>query len=574
MAGMDTLEKLVTGLSLEERQTMFEKLRAQSTISNESLYPIPPGVEAEPALSAADRYAKLPWYYRVYYFILGFFKNKAPHQVFMDAQIGRLGHRVDLEYPDMYNYQTELLLTGFYRLLAALKEDARFFFDALDVSVNRDRGCFFSFLGSLEMGAVHRRLETETDPERLREKNPAVPDADLRQAALRVMEEAFAGITEAQRTTMYRNARSLYCLKELASFLYDRVLLAFAPGEGNQTCSIHAVKDMLGSLNNILVSLRDPPALTLLESLFIFILQERSSEPGFDRNQELRRLLVRAESALVNIRNFNRYLPLTLILKCGNRDMSYGPRPISGGEDWYAVYRDYWRRFINARCAAYMKDRHYRDLQESYKRFFPREEPLDLVNLENAASEKSSDGFPLGLVQSLSFLLSFYKQVFVPDINAGLVPMVADGEFINKENRVEFGGSYNDLSRLGNDIRSLDEKIGPEGIYGERYAQAWRDMSSLPVKRRKIQLVLDDANDEGQRIIDRTRTAIDSIVTIIAGIVQKDSGGKYDTLSNLSQLEARFPNFQVSLRNIGERLREAVTILDKVMTLETEIARN
>jgi hypothetical protein len=574
MAEMETLEKLVTGLSLEERQAMFEKLRAQSTISDESLYPIPPDVEVEPALSTADRYAKLPWYYRLYYFILGFFKNKAPRQVFTDIQIGRLGRRIDLEYPGVYNHQTELLLTEFYRLLTALKDDARFFFDALDASVNRDRGCFFSFLGSLEMAGIHRKLETETAPERLRDKNPAIPDTELRQAALRVMEEAFAGITEAQRTVMYRNARSLYCLKELASFLYDRVLLAFVPGGENQTCSIHGVKDMLGSLNNILVSLKEPPSLTLLESLFIFILQERSSEPGFDRNQELRRLLARAESALTNIRNFNKRLPLILILKCGNRDMSYSPRPISGGEDWYAVYRDYWRRYITGRCVAYMKDRHYRELRESYQKFFPETEPLDLSNLENAASEKGADGFPLDLVQSLSFLLSFYKLVFMPDMNAGLLRLVADGEFINKENRLEFTGSYNDLSKLGNDIRLLDEKIGSQGIYGERYDQAWRDMSSLPVKRRKIQLVLDDANDEGQRIIDRIRAALDSVGTIIAGILKRDSGGRYDTLSNLSQLEARFPNFQESLRSMGERLRETGKILDKVMALEAEIAKN
>jgi hypothetical protein len=574
MAEMDTLEKLVTGLSLEERQAMFEKLRAQSTISDESLYPVPPGVEAEAVLSGVDSYAKLPWYYRLYYFILGFFKSKAPRQVFMDVQVGKLGRRVDLEYPGVYNYQAELLLTEFYRLLAALKEDARFFFDALDASVNRDRGCFFSFLGSLEMAAVHRRLEAETEPGRLRDKNPVIPDAELRQAALRVMEEAFAGITEVQRTMMYRNARSLYCLKELASFLYDRVLLAFVPEGGNQTCSIHGVKDMLGSLNNILVSLKEPPSLTLLESLFIFILQARSSEPGFDRNQELQRLLGRAEGALANIRNFNKRLPLTLILKCGNRDMSYGPRPISGGEDWYAVYRDYWRRYINGRCAAYVKDRQYRELRESYKKLFPKAEPLDLAHLENAASEKGGDGFPLGLAQSLSFLLNFYTLVFMPDMNAGLLLLVADGEFTTKEGRLEFTGGYNDLAKLGSDIRLLDEKIGSQGIYGERYDLAWRDMSSLPVKRRKIQLVLDDANDEGQRIIDRARTALEGVAGDIGKIVKRDSGDRYDAVSNLSQLEARFPNFQGSLRQTEERLKEAVKILDRVMTLEAEIAKN
>jgi hypothetical protein len=573
MAEMGTLEKLVAGLSLDERQRMLERLKAHSTLSNESLYPSPEG-EAGPALSTADRYAKLPWYYRLYYFILGFFKNRSPRQIFTDAQTGKLGRRIELVYPGVYSYQKEQLGTEFHRLLAALKEDARFFFEALDASVSRDRGCFFSFLGSLEMAAVHRGLETETTPEQLREKNPAVPDAELRQAALRIMEESFAGITEAQRTVMYRHARSLHCLKELASFLYDRVLLAFSPGEGIQTCSIHVVKDMLASLNNILFSLNEPPSLALLESLFIFMLQARFSEPGFDQNQELRRLLNRAERALANIRNFNRHLPLTLILKCGNRDMSYGPRPVSGGEDWYAVYRDYWRRRITAQCAAYIKDRRARELRESYKRFFPGPEVPPLVNLENAAAEGDSGRFPLGLSQSLSFLLSFYTLVFMPDLNAGLALVMTEGEFVNKENLVEFTGRYNDLTKLETDIKTLDEKIGPRGIYGERYTQAWQDMSSLPVKRRKIQLVIDDAQEEARQIIERARTAFGSISAVLEGILNKDSEGRYDTLSNLSQLEAKIPNLPEVLQAAGDRLRDAGLVLDTVTTLEAEIAKN
>ncbi|MDR2747453.1 MAG: DUF5312 domain-containing protein [Treponema sp.] len=569
MAEPDTLEKLVNDLSLEERHVMLEKLHTLSILSGESLYPAAEEPEAEPGLE--EQYAKLPWYYRLFYFIVSLFKNKLPRQIFLDSRIAKLGRRIDTEYPQFYDSQKSLLLPEFHRLLAALKEDARFFFDALDVSVNRDRGGFFAFLGSLEMAEVHRALETETDPKKLRNKNPPVPDSELRQAVTRVMEDALSGITEVQRAVMYRNARSLQCLKELSSFLYDRVLLAFSSSEGGETCSIHVVKDMLGSLNNILFSLRDSPSLPLLESLFIFILHERSGEPGFDRNQALQRLLHRAEGALGNIRDFNRRLPLTLILKCGNRDMAYYPRQISGGEDWYAVYRDYWRRYINFRLAAYTKDRGRRKLRESYNAFFG---DAELLILKNALFEEGPGDFPIDIAQSLSFLLSFYTLVFVPEINTLLLPIAADGEFINKENRAEFTGAYNNFAKLGDDIRIFDEKIGPQGVYGERYAKARQDMSSLPVKRRKIQLVLDDAMGEGREIIERTKTAVDSITNIIAGILKKDSGGRYDSLSNLSQMEARIPDFQAGLRKIAERLKDTRRVFDDVVMLEAENAKN
>jgi hypothetical protein len=566
MVEMDTLEKLVTSLSLEERQKMYEKLQSQSNLSGESLYPASAVEEGE--LATGDQYARLPWYFRLFYFIMSVFKNKSPHQIFQDSQIAKLGHRIDLEHPGFYRSQEGLLLADFYRLLTGLKNDARFFFDALDVSVNRDRGGFFSFLGSLEMAEVHRRLEVETAPEKVREKNPTVPEAELRQAAIRAMEEAFAVITEDQRTTMYHNARSLHYLKELSSFLYDRVLLAFSGGE---SCSIHVVKEMLGSLNNILFSMREPPSLALLESLFIFILQEKASQPDFDSNRELQRLLNRAESALVNIRSFNRQAPLTLILRCGNRDMSYVPRQISGGEDWYAMYREYWRRHIGEQFTAYVNDRRYRELREAFKAFFAGEEPPPL---ENAASPERPGGVPVNNVQALSFLLGFYKRIFVPGINGCLQLVAADGEFLKKENRAEFIGSYNDLAKLGDDIQNFDNRLAPDGILGERYTQARQDMSSLPVKRRKVQLVLEDASEEGALIIERIRTAIDSIVNIISGILKKDEGGKFDSLSNLTQLEAKQPNLSGELQDARQRFKDVVRVLDTITGMETETPKN
>jgi hypothetical protein len=569
MAEPDTLERLVNGLSLAERHTMLEKLHALSTLPGESLYPAAAEPAAEPALE--ELYARLPWYYRLFYFVLSLFKNRLPRQIFLDSRIAALGRRIDLEYPGYYDSQQNLLLPEFHRLLTTLKADARFFFDALDVSVNRDRGSFFVFLGSLEMAEVHRALEEETSPEKALARNPQVPDAELRQTVMRIMEEAFAGINEAQRAVMYRNARSLQCLKELSSFLYDRILLAFSSPEGGQTCSIHVVKDMLGSLNNILFSLKEPPSLTLLESLFIFILQEKAGAPGFDLNEALQRLLHRAEGAVGNIRNFNRLLPLTLILKCGNRDMSYNPRQISGGEDWYAVYRDYWKRHINARLNAYMRDRGRRKLRETYKVFFRDAEPLVL---KNALSDEEPGGFPIEIAQSLAFLLSFHKLVFAPEINPRLLPIVSDGEFINKENRAEFSGAYNDLAKLGDEIRLFDGKIGSGGVYGERYAQARQDMSSLPVKRRKLQLVLDDALEEGRRIVERGRAAIDSIANAIAGILKSAPGGRYDSLSNLSQMEARISDFKAGLMEIAGRFTGALSILNEVAALEAENAKN
>jgi hypothetical protein len=565
MAEDRTLNRLVSELTLEERKNLLEKLKTQSNLSSDPLYQAReeaaiPGIE--------EQFAKLPWYYHVFYLILSFFKSKNPLKLFEDSQVGKLGREIEEHAPGLYDYQRAYLLPGFHQSLLDLKEGARFFFTALDASVGRDKGGFYVFLGSLEMGEVHRRLEAETDPGRIGEKAPDASEAELRQMAFRAMEDAFASITEEQRNAMYHNTRSLHCLRELSSFLFDRVLMAFGfePAVSGQVCSINVVREMLISLNNILFSLHAPPPLPLLESLFVFLLQEKVGEPGFDINREMRSLLSRAENALVTIRTFNTRVPLTLMLRCANRDMSLSPQAVSGGEDWFLVYREYWKRHIELLFADYTRQRRHQDLTNSFRYFL---KGANLKILDHVISEANPDGLPIPEAMSLSFLLTFYSAVFMGDINKTLRPILIDGEFYKRENRTEFTEAYNDLIKLEDEIKKFELNISPAGDYGKRYSLAKQDMSSLPVKRRKIQLVLQDASGEAKRIIDSARGAIRVMINILNGIMGKDPGGKYDTLGNMAQLAGKGTAFTGGITDSIQKFQKTLQLMDDIDIMES-----
>jgi hypothetical protein len=565
MAEDRTLTRLVSELTLEERKNFLEKLKSQSNLSSEPLYEVK---EEEAVFKIEEQYVQLPWYYRVIYFILSFFKGKSPIKIFEDSQVARVGREIEGYSPGLYDYQRSYLLSEFYQALLELKEAARFFFTALDVSVGRDKGSFYVFLGSLEMEETHRRLQSGMDPYSIAEKSPEASEAELRQMAFRVMEDAFAAITGEQRNAMYYNARSLHCLRELSSFLFDRILMAFGfePTASGQVCSVNVVREMLQSLNNILFSLQTPPPLPLLESLFVFLLQEKAGEPGFDINQEMRSLLSRAENALVTIRTFNNRVPLTLILRCANRDMSLSPQPVSGGEDWFLVYREYWKRHIEIQFAEFIRLRRHQDLVNSFRYFL---KGANLKLLDNVVSETNPNGLPIPEAMSLSFLLTFYSAVFMNDINKTLRPILIDGEFYKRENRTEFTESYNELIKLEDEIRKFEMNISPAGDYGKRYSLAKQDMSSLSIKRRKIQLVLQDASGEAKQIINSARTAIRNMINILNGVLGKDPGGKYDMLGNMAQLAGRGPAFVNSINDSIQKFQKTLQLLDDIDVMES-----
>ena len=565
MADSGNFDRLVSGLSLDERQNLLEKLKGQSGLSNDPLYLVEEGIA--PASDIKTEYFRLPWYYRLWYFILSFFKGKPAIRIFEDYQVSTLGNKVEERSPGLYDYQKGLLLPAFYRQMEKLKIAARFFYSTLDTSVNRDRGAFFAFLGSLDMPNVHKRLQTETDPGVIVEKFPDAPEMELRQAALRVMDEALATITDDNRNAMYSAARSLNCLKELSSFLFDRVIMAFGfnAAVNGETCSASLVRELLISLNNILISLRVVPPMPLLESLFVFTLQERTGEPGFSMNREIRGLLVKAEEALAVIREFNKQVPLSWIIRCSSRDMTVSPREISGGEDWYVVYRDYWKRHIESLFIDYMRDRRRRELLNSFRYFL---KGTNLKILENTVSESNPDGIPIKGTFALSFLVTFYSVVFIPDINRNLRHILIDGEFIKKENRDDFAESYNNLIKLEDDIRKFERQISLSGDYGKRYVQARQEMSSLPVKRRKIQIVIEEAQEEAGKIQEQAREASRNMVNILNGIAGQDAKGRYDSLSNITKMVGRDNHFMAGLDETIQQFQKVLKLLDDIETME------
>ena len=562
--GAGTMDRLVSELTLEERQNLLTKLKGQSGISSESLYQAVEHEEIQENFEVA--YVKLPWYYRLYYFILGFFKSLPPVKLYENSQIGKIGREIDIAAPGLYDYQRNYMLSDFYKHLVLLKDSARFFYSSLEKSVNFDKGNFYSFLGSLEMGDTHNLLLKGTDPDAVAAEMPSAGGQEVKQKVYKNMEDALSAITEEQRNLMYFNARSLQCLKELSSFMFDRIIMAFGASGADQTCSANIIKDQLNTLNNILYSLSVPPSMSLLESLFLFSLQERSGERDFNISHELRTMLNKAENAIDTIRSFNKQVPLTRILRCVYRNLSLSPQQISGGEDWFSLYRDYWKRQIDYKYSEYIQIRRHNELSQSFRYFL---KGTNFKIIENVISDARPDGLPIPEAFTLSFLLAFYSAVFMADINNKLRPVLIDGEFLKKENRTEFTEAFNDIIKLEDDIKHFEQEISPSGDFGKRYSMAKQDISSLPVKRRKVQIILEDASRMAAGIIERTRTAMRTMVNILNGIIKKDPVGRYEGLANMNQLAGKTQTFVNGIKDSINTFQQAVQLLDDIGTLDT-----
>ncbi|MDR2149932.1 MAG: DUF5312 domain-containing protein [Spirochaetaceae bacterium] len=562
MAENETFKRLASEMSLEERRELLDRFSKQSSIPFEPLYE--EHIES-PALDIESQYAHLSWYERLWFTIISFFQGSSPIKIFEKKMVERLGRTIETQMPGIYEQQRNYLLPKFHAILSELKESARFFYTALDTSVQRDKGAFYAFLGSLVMGDIHTQLQKEITPVNLVRNFPEATGQELRQKAAHTMEEIFNSITQEQRETMYAHARSLYALKELSSFLYDRVLLAFTfePSVAGQVCSANIVREQLIALNNILFSLKKSPEMTVLESMFVFTIQDYAKEEDFDLDHEIQELLAHAKASLLTIREFNKNVPLTLILRCVTKDILLLPQAIGGGEDWFVLYREYWTEHTDEQFIDYIRTRQQQELLASFRYFLKTDK---LRDLEYAGTSINSTKIYISKAFALSFLLTFYSSVFLPDINKVLRPILIDGEFFKREHRTQFTESYNDLMRLEDDIVQFDTSLSPEGDYGKRFALANSDVVSLPGKRRKILVITEETDKAVQKIIETTQTAIKNMLAILTALVHKDSGGQYEILANMSKFTGKDElNINVTEQNTAYKSNKAALFMRNII---------
>ncbi|OHE70728.1 MAG: hypothetical protein A2Z99_05290 [Treponema sp. GWB1_62_6] len=571
-----TFDRLVAELPVDERREFLSRLEALGTLSSAPLF-------AEENLSERveleKRFGECSWYYRLYLGIMSTFKGKPAIKVFEDRLIGKLSVRIETRYPGIYDNRRGAFLAGFRDELLSLKDSARFFYEALDGSVGRDRAAFFAFLASIEFDFLHSRFETEADPYAIAEASPGFSESEVRVQANRALESILQSIDDDQRRRMYRNVRSLSCLREIASFLFDRVLSSFSgtapaallPSAGTN-CPAYLILDQLKVLNDALFSFDFPPSMTLMESVFLFDLQEKMGERDFDMMGETRKMLEQAEEALGRIRAFNKRLPLTAIIRCASRDLEYVPQAVTGGEDWFPVFRDFWRKKMEDRFLSFVHDRRLSQLAEALGTYFRGK---DVPPLEHAvppsAKYRKELGPDLIVIRSafaLRFLAGFYSTVFLGEINRALKPVLIDGEFYKRENRTEFTDAYNEILKLGDAVRLFDSRLGPQGDLGSRWEAAQKEMAQVAVKRRRLLAVAKEIDDEAGLVVGRAVKAMRSLQSILAGIISGEAGGRYDSLANLGALSGRSGSFIPILENALQRIEKAVQLLGEIEAAE------
>ena len=567
-----SFEELVSRLSAAERKALLERIKASIPVSGEPLYPASSAPKIRTA--AATKEEEIGLMTRLILFLRALFSGKSRDELVREDELKAIAYGIEQRQAGLIDKRRGLLLGSIVDELKGLRDAARFFYEALERSVDRDKVAFCAFLGSVELPETHDRLLSEANPHSiaasLAELRGKVEDFEVRNAALTAFDAIFSDLPERGRRSMYQDLRSVLFLRRLSGFLFERLIGAFKTGlsaEPGLAAPFFEVRELLLDLGDILFSMSDPPTIELMETIFFFAQREDTVRQGDDALTRLGADIEKAEASLGRIRSFNAMVPFGDLLRLVSGDPGYMPRDLPGGEDWLAIYKAFWRDRIEADMTAWRAEHRDRELLEEISAFVGDPGPAGFVNISREESESApSLRYHLALV----FLDAFFRGPFLREINRPLKIVLVDGEFYRKDNRVEFTDAFDSLLRLPELLPALDARLGPQGDIGMAWRLAMKELGPAAVKRRKTMSIARLLEEEAEQIVKREGVALRTIVHIIRGFMKGEAGGRYDSLANLALLDNKASNkdFLRSLDRAKDRCERALYLLSEVSGLD------
>lgn len=562
MGTVTTFETLALELSPTERTELLERLQSSVTVSTEPLYER--SMMAERHIDYRAAYRELGLLARIIITLRSLFGAGTKEELVKERFLHAIIKRIEQSSPGLIDANRRVLEEAFYRELTTLRGAARYFYDVLDRTLEKRRAAFFAFLASLEFESVHEELSTQADPYYVLDCNSTASDADVRVAINSAFESAIARIDEEQRRLMYKDVRNLSVLKKLSSFLFDRFLTAFQTSmSGLKELSLYTASDQLADLASILTSLDQPPSRRLMEAIIGFALNDDLGLESFNLEEAVGRELANAEKALAAIRSFNARVPIEDLLKIANEDPNWQSATTAGGEDWFAIFKSYWKDRIDRRFQRFSAEHRIAQLDTDIQALIGKESQTWFLNL----SEQGTNLIPpVRFARSLRFLEGFYHQTFLADINKALKAVLLEGEFYKRDNRLEFTDAYNEILQIGDALKKLDQRLSPDGELGAAYRQAKTELSSVQIKKRKVESAIKAAETEAEAILNTSNDAMDRMSEIMRAIVSREARGRYDSLSNLAQIDGRAnKEFQKSLEAAKDKLERGHFLLTELM---------
>ena len=567
MTDTPVFDKLAGELNTTERRELLERIGESVTVSDE---PLRQEAEESGKVQFDEEYGKLSFVQKLLIFLRGLLTGKNRDELTQEVLLRDIRRFIVKTHPGFADFTRSQFTSRMHEYLQALRDATSLLREPIAKAVRQGKEEFVALFAGSEMGDIQERLNSETDPFQIADRLKVDDENQIRKEMDLAFEGVLAAISSDQRQSIYGDIKALSALLELCFFRFDEALQRFSNStpHDERVCRFEDIRHHLLSLSDRLIHAQFPPSKNALQSVLLFHYQERLDESEFDLKSAMVQTMSRANTALSAIRTFNRDVPIVSFLRVLTEDVNYSPSKPAGGEDWFVLYKGFWRKRLDERHRYFVRETRRRKLAADALTFLETSEFSHLPFYRNdVLHEKTIACHSF----SLMFLLSFHERIFLPKMNRPLRILHINGDFYKEDNRVVFTDAYDGLGKIGEKIQNLEASLSPVGELGKRVNEIRKEPLNTRTRAVKTQKAIEEADKRARVIIEGAVTNLTLLAKVLLGILHGEVGGEYDTLSNLGDIAGR--ENRLIVKSWGQTLKwaeQALELLKRLLALETK----
>ena len=560
-----TFERLVSLISDDERKALLEKMRPlEGDPDSRALES-----DKDPSMNAdeivlEENLKQESIIYRLILWLRSILTSTSKEQLYNDDKIMTLFRKLNREYPGLVDYKGALLLGIFYEKLLELRRAADFFRPYLD-AIYENIGAFYVFLGSIVAPEVTQRMNSEVDPMSLPLDREVT--GELRASFLRKMEDIIKELPQHRRAYLYQCAISVDWLYQFTKLPFERFVSAFGAGlTDSQVARFESVTSELNAFSKILCNGKSMPV-EAFESIFLFSAKKMvpASSEAKDEDSRAKEFMDKANSFFTIIHMFINSVPLRYVNKVVYNNIQWQPDQFSGAEDWFAKYKDQWKRLFDEQWNAWLKEKKRVGLNKQLKENFD----IDTIPLlPDRPWARMWGGIEFHYENTAGFLMWFVSKK-LNEVTEPLKILLLEGQFMNKDNRAEFANTLNELSQISSRMYSFEEDISNKGQTG----MVFEKLASERLRTLAAQSKIDTLIIEKEAIVRSTKNSFcdqaRSVLNILNGIFAEKKDTRYDGIHNLASIQgSQNANFRASLQKSKTSFAAALDVLKELEQID------
>jgi hypothetical protein len=557
-------DRLVRELDSEERRAMLVRLQGLVPVFAETLGPVTGRAEG---FVPEEELLRLGLLQRVILFLHAVFSHRDRVALLRERYLRRLAAGISRRYPGLADFRAARLGGRLREALADLQGHARVVGAAFGPDSDSRLRELVAFLAREDLGSFQAELISATDPEVLFRDLGLRDEKNVRAAMMKRFEELLASLPEESTRRARADTAALFALRGLASHSFEALLrpFAFAAESGQEGCSFTDLRRPLEDLDRTLAAVAVPPSSQAIYDLLLFRYEDRLEDRAFDLQEQLLADLPRFQSALKGIRDFHERVPLKALLRCLSGNPGYTPIASGPRHDWLALYGEFWRQRVQARFLEFYHARLADRLCTAAREFFAGR---DLPSLVSYRADRFGPRTPVQHGLSAAFLKGLAEFSLAPLLRP-LKLIYLNGEFYKQDNRQAFTDGFVFLSELDGSLERIEARLGPQGDLRALIQGIKSEPISVAMMSRRIRDVLTRADHDIRALVDRTLEQLESIESLLAGILKGRPGDRYDSLANLERIGGRENrSLRAAWARAIDQAAEARRLLQEILDLE------